>query len=55
MIDVPDPERHARVECTPLPVEMVMRAYLTGVTTTRSGRTTSGASASSAATRYPTA
>ena len=34
MVDVPDPNVMVAVECTPLPVEMVMRAYITGVTST---------------------
>jgi phosphoribosylaminoimidazole-succinocarboxamide synthase len=34
VIDVPDPVVTRAVECQPLPVEMVMRSYLTGVTST---------------------
>jgi phosphoribosylaminoimidazole-succinocarboxamide synthase len=34
LIDVPDPNVTRAVECSPLPVEMVMRSYLTGVTST---------------------
>ena len=34
LIDVPDPNVTRAVQCRPLPVEMVVRAYLTGVTTT---------------------
>jgi phosphoribosylaminoimidazole-succinocarboxamide synthase len=34
VIDVPDPNVLVARECTPLPVEMVMRAYLTGTTST---------------------
>jgi phosphoribosylaminoimidazole-succinocarboxamide synthase len=34
LIDVPDPNVLVAAECTPLPVEMVMRAYLTGTTST---------------------
>ncbi len=34
MINVPDPNVMEAVECTTFPVEMVMRAYLTGVTST---------------------
>ena len=34
VIDVPDPNVMVAVECEPLPVEMVMRAYITGVTST---------------------
>lgn len=34
VIDVPDPVVTRAVECTPLPVEMVVRGYLTGVTKT---------------------
>ncbi len=34
VIDVPDPNVMLAVECTPLPVEMVVRAYITGVTST---------------------
>jgi phosphoribosylaminoimidazole-succinocarboxamide synthase len=34
MIEVPDPNVMVVVECEPLKVEMVMRAYLTGVTST---------------------
>jgi phosphoribosylaminoimidazole-succinocarboxamide synthase len=34
MIAVPDPSVLVARECTPLPVEMVMRAYVTGVTST---------------------
>ncbi|HEX7843789.1 MAG TPA: phosphoribosylaminoimidazolesuccinocarboxamide synthase [Kofleriaceae bacterium] len=34
MIDVPDPNVMIARECEPLPVELVMRAYLTGVTST---------------------
>lgn len=33
-LDTPDPNVTRAIECTPLPVEMVMRAYLTGVTST---------------------
>ena len=32
--DSPDPNVTRAIECRPLPVEMVMRAYLTGVTST---------------------
>ncbi len=34
VIDVPDPNVMVCVECEPLPVEMVVRAYITGVTST---------------------
>jgi phosphoribosylaminoimidazole-succinocarboxamide synthase len=34
VLRVPDPNVLEAVECTPLPVEMVMRAYVTGVTST---------------------
>jgi phosphoribosylaminoimidazole-succinocarboxamide synthase len=34
MLRVPDPNVMIARECTPLPVELVMRAYLTGVTST---------------------
>lgn len=34
LIDVPDPNVMVCVECEPLPVEMVVRAYITGVTST---------------------
>lgn len=34
MLDVPDPNVLVAEECTPLPVEMVVRAYLTGTTST---------------------
>ncbi len=34
VIDVPDPNVMVGIECKPLPVEMVMRAYITGVTST---------------------
>jgi len=34
VISVPDPNVTVAVECRPLPVEMVVRAYLTGVTST---------------------
>lgn len=34
MLSTPDPNVLIGVECTPLPVEYVMRAYLTGVTST---------------------
>jgi phosphoribosylaminoimidazole-succinocarboxamide synthase len=34
MLAVPDPQVMVAVECQPLPVELVMRAYLTGTTTT---------------------
>ena len=34
MLGVPDPNAMECVECTPLPVEMVVRAYLTGVSST---------------------
>jgi len=34
MIDVPDPNVMVVKECKPLPVEMVVRGYITGVTTT---------------------
>ncbi len=33
-IDAPDPNVTRAIECAPLPVEFVMRAYLTGVTST---------------------
>ncbi|MEM9729843.1 MAG: phosphoribosylaminoimidazolesuccinocarboxamide synthase [Myxococcota bacterium] len=34
LLDVPDPNVMVCVECEPLPVEMVVRAYITGVTST---------------------
>ncbi len=34
MRDVPDPQVMRAVECTPIPVEMVVRGYLTGVSAT---------------------
>lgn len=34
VIDVPDPNVLVARECTPLPVEMIMRGYVTGVTST---------------------
>jgi phosphoribosylaminoimidazole-succinocarboxamide synthase len=34
MLGVPDPNAMECVECTPLPVEMIVRAYLTGVSST---------------------
>lgn len=34
VLDVPDPSVTRALECRPLPVEFVMRAYLTGVTST---------------------
>jgi phosphoribosylaminoimidazole-succinocarboxamide synthase len=34
VLDVPDPQVMVATECRPLPVELVMRAYLTGVTST---------------------
>ncbi|MEO6954743.1 MAG: phosphoribosylaminoimidazolesuccinocarboxamide synthase [Polyangia bacterium] len=34
VLDVPDPSVTRAVECQPLPVEFVMRSYLTGVTST---------------------
>ena len=34
VLDVPDPNVTRAIECTPLPVELVMRGYLTGVTST---------------------
>jgi len=34
VLEVPDPNVMVAVECEPLPVEMVMRAYATGVTST---------------------
>ena len=34
VIDVPDPNVMVGIECEPLPVEMVVRAYITGVTST---------------------
>ena len=34
VLDVPDPNVMIGVECEPLPVEMVVRAYITGVTST---------------------
>jgi phosphoribosylaminoimidazole-succinocarboxamide synthase len=34
VIDVPDPQVMVATACQPLPVEMVMRSYLTGVTST---------------------
>ena len=36
VIDVPDPNVMVGIDCEPLPVEMVVRAYITGVTSTRS-------------------
>lgn len=34
VLEVPDPNVMVAMECTPLPVEMVMRSYLTGTTST---------------------
>jgi phosphoribosylaminoimidazole-succinocarboxamide synthase len=34
LLSVPDPQVTEALECVPLPVEMVMRAYVTGVTST---------------------
>lgn len=34
MLEAPDPNVIVGVECTPLPVEVIVRAYLTGVTST---------------------
>ena len=34
VLDVPDPNVLVAMECTPIPVEMVVRAYLTGTTST---------------------
>jgi phosphoribosylaminoimidazole-succinocarboxamide synthase len=34
VLEVPDPNVLIAIECTPLPVEMVVRAYLTGTTST---------------------
>lgn len=34
MIDAPDPQAIRAIECTPVPVEMVVRGYLTGVSQT---------------------
>lgn len=34
VVDVPDPNVMVAVECEPLPVEMIMRGYITGVTST---------------------
>lgn len=34
VLDVPDPNVMVGIECEPLPVEMVVRAYITGVTST---------------------
>lgn len=34
VIDVPDPQATRAVECEPIPVEMVVRGYLTGVSST---------------------
>jgi phosphoribosylaminoimidazole-succinocarboxamide synthase len=34
VIDVPDPQATRAVDCRPIPVEFVVRAYLTGVTST---------------------
>lgn len=34
VLEIPDPNVMVGVECTPLPVEMVVRSYLTGVTST---------------------
>ncbi|MCB9702758.1 MAG: phosphoribosylaminoimidazolesuccinocarboxamide synthase [Myxococcales bacterium] len=34
LLEVPDPQAMRVVECTPLPVEMVVRGYLTGVSST---------------------
>jgi len=34
VLDVPDPNVMVGMECTPLPVEMVLRGYLTGTTST---------------------
>ena len=34
LIDVPDPQAVRAVECEPIPVELVVRGYLTGTTST---------------------
>lgn len=34
VLDVPDPNVMVGIECEPLPVEMIMRGYITGVTST---------------------
>jgi phosphoribosylaminoimidazole-succinocarboxamide synthase len=34
VLDVPDPNVMVGIECAPLPVEMVVRSYITGVTST---------------------
>src|SRR6476660_9839069 len=34
VVDIPDPNVLIAEECTPLPVEMIVRAYLTGTTST---------------------
>ena len=34
LVGVPDPNAMEAIDCAPIPVEMVMRAYLTGVTST---------------------
>jgi phosphoribosylaminoimidazole-succinocarboxamide synthase len=34
VLDVPDPNVIVGIECEPLPVEMIMRGYVTGVTST---------------------
>ena len=34
VLDVPDPSVMVGIECEPLPVEMIMRGYITGVTST---------------------
>ncbi len=38
MIDAPDPQAIRAIECAPVPVEMVVRGYLTGVSSTSIGR-----------------
>ena len=56
VINVPDPNVMVARECEPLPVEFVMRAYLTGVTSTSIwSAVRSAARARSAATPCPTA
>ncbi|MGB1699537.1 MAG: phosphoribosylaminoimidazolesuccinocarboxamide synthase, partial [Nannocystaceae bacterium] len=38
MLEVPDPQAMRTVECTPIPVEFVVRGYLTGVSSTSIGQ-----------------
>ena len=38
LLDAPDPQAIRAIECVPIPIEMVVRGYLTGVSSTSIGR-----------------